>query len=193
MNQKSLLYLTRYYKLYLLIFLFGLTGGGILFYMLNNTFSHPISHSVINIIHSPENGNKIISLIDSANKSIDIEVYLLTSNDVIHALERAKSRGVNIRIILEKRVMGGANQNAFNQLTRDNIKTKWASNVFKLTHSKIIIIDGKLVVVGSHNLSYTALNKNREISLLIYDNATANDLETLFEQDWMLASVIYGN
>ena len=153
---------------------------------------HVTDTNNIAIIHSPQTGNEIINVIDSANRTIDIEVYLLTSKGVISSLERAKERGVRVRIILEKRVIGGANQNAFDTLKAHNISVRWASNVFTLTHSKIIVVDGKIIIVGSHNLSYSALNKNREISLLVLDENIANKLDAIFEEDWLLASDVYG-
>ncbi|MFH1784833.1 MAG: phospholipase D-like domain-containing protein [Candidatus Micrarchaeota archaeon] len=141
----------------------------------------------IETVFSPNDGYKIIELIDSAEKSIDIEVYVFTSRDVIEALERAKNRGVTIRIIMEKQVIGGQNSKIHSELTAKHFVVKYASKLFELTHSKIIIIDGKIVLVGSHNLSNSALYENREASVIIYDQLTVNKFIQLFENDWILA------
>jgi len=176
---------------YILIFVIGFALGGSAIYLFGP--SHLTDTNNIAIVYSPQNGNEIINLINSANKTLDIEIYLLTSRDVISAIELAKNRGVVVRVILEKRVMGGANEKAFGDLISKKVNVKWASNVFSLTHSKIIVVDGKLIIVGSHNLSYSALNKNREISLLVNDKVVAKRLDNLFEQDWLLASYVYGH
>jgi len=46
----------------------------------------------------------IVSLIDAAKTRIAVEVYILTEKRIIKALQDAKSRGVDVRVILEKNV-----------------------------------------------------------------------------------------
>src|SRR6185437_12576206 len=43
----------------------------------------------------------ILHAIESAQTSVWVEVYLLTDNNVIHALEDAAQRGVEARVLLE--------------------------------------------------------------------------------------------
>ena len=43
----------------------------------------------------------ILRLISEAEKQIDIEMYILTDQDVIEVLERAEDRGVEVRVILD--------------------------------------------------------------------------------------------
>ena len=47
----------------------------------------------ISPIFSPQDGSAIVDLIKNSKKSLDIEVYLLTSKEVILALKDAKKRG----------------------------------------------------------------------------------------------------
>ena len=139
-------------------------------------------------VFSPEEGSRIISFIDSAKESVDIEVYLLTSRDVVDALERAKRRGVRVRIILEKELIGTDNDEIFAELLSKGFDVRFASGSFQLTHSKFIIIDGKAVLVGSHNLSNSALFKNREASVIIRDQGAVSDFVGIFEHDWSVSS-----
>jgi phosphatidylserine/phosphatidylglycerophosphate/cardiolipin synthase-like enzyme len=134
-------------------------------------------------VTSPGAEAQIISLINSAEKSIDLEVYILTSEDVIASLKAAHDRGADLRIILERRVQGDINMEAFNSLSSYGIDVRWAPASFKLLHSKMIIIDGKKVIVGSHNLSNSALTSNREISALFEGNAASQFL-SVFNRDW---------
>jgi len=135
------------------------------------------------VVHSPDAQEEIISLIDSAQSSIYVEVYILTSHDVVDALISAHQRGVDVKVILEGRVSGGTNALAYSRLSGAGADVCWASEAYKLTHSKLIIIDGKKALVGSHNLSNSALNFNREISLIVEGNVVAELLE-LFNYDW---------
>jgi len=139
-------------------------------------------------VFSPEGGAKIPALIDSAKESIDIEIYVFSSRDVLEALMRAKSRGVRVRVILERNVAGDDNDGMFRELAGKGFSVRYASSAYKLTHSKFIIIDGAVVLVGSHNLSNSALYKNREASVIIRDRQAVSEFMGAYETDWALAS-----
>ena len=135
------------------------------------------------VITSPGAEPEFISLINGARESILIENYIITSDEVIDALENASARGVGVRIILEKRVSGGTNMESYDELSASGAQVRWAPFSFKLVHSKLIIIDGQIAVVGSHNLSNSALTDNREISVLL-QGGIVSELVKLFERDW---------
>lgn len=166
-------------------FVLGLLSGIAIFYF----FSQFIFPPLITPVFSPEDGHEVISFIDSAQSSIDIEVYVFTSRDVIEALERAKARGVIIRIIIERNVLSGQNDETYRELASKGFNIRYASAVaYQLTHAKFIIVDGKAVLVGSHNLSNSALYENREASVIIRDSATVARFMDIFGTDWRIAS-----
>lgn len=162
----------------------GLVLGFAFCYLILNFISTPS----IEPVFSPDGGNKIISLIDSAQSSIDIEMYVFTSRDVVEALWRAKSRGVKTRIIIERNTMGGENSAIHNELAAKGFNIRYASTQYKLTHAKIMIIDGKFVLVGSHNFSNSALYENREASVIISDDIIIRQFLDVFETDWQIAN-----
>jgi phosphatidylserine/phosphatidylglycerophosphate/cardiolipin synthase-like enzyme len=166
-----------------MIFVAGLAAGILLALILQPIFVAP----AITAIFSPEDGREIIEFIDSAEKSIDIEMYVFSSRDVVEALERAKARGVEIRIIIERNVVGDDNEEIYRELLAKGFNVRFASSAYKLTHAKIIIVDGKAVLVGSHNLSNSALYKNREASVIIRDAATLEEFGAAFATDWAIA------
>lgn len=135
------------------------------------------------VIASPGAEGEFLSLINSAEESIWIENYLITSEEVSAALAEASARGVDVRVILEKRVFGGANMEAYDMLSASGVEVRWAPYSFKLVHSKLMIIDGRAAVVGSHNLSDSALSSNREISVLL-EGGIVSRLAELFLRDW---------
>jgi phosphatidylserine/phosphatidylglycerophosphate/cardiolipin synthase-like enzyme len=51
-------------------------------------------------------------------------------------------------------------------------------------HNKLIVVDGKRVLVGSQNWSDSAVLKNREASLLIEFPTLAKYFAEIFEADW---------
>jgi phosphatidylserine/phosphatidylglycerophosphate/cardiolipin synthase-like enzyme len=161
-------------------------GGGAVIGLFLGLLMAP--HPSVTPLFSPEGGHDVISFIDGATSSLDMEMYLLTSRDVIEALERAKSRGVAVRIILEKGVMDGENGAAFEKLSSEGFRIRYAGGAYKLTHSKFMVADGKTVLVGSHNMSGSALFENREASVIIGDASTAGEFERVFGKDWALAA-----
>jgi len=187
------------YKKYVFFFLIGLLLGFAIYALIAILSTSSFSLSSVSVIpipapisvqtvFSPEEGYEIIGLIDSAKESIDIEMYVFTSDEIADALKRAHDRGVKIRLILEKRVATEENPKNYNELTAYGIEVKWASRNYKLTHAKFMIIDGKRILVGSHNFSNAAMNDNRETSVIIENVKTVSEFNDVFENDWEIAS-----
>jgi hypothetical protein len=51
-------------------------------------------------------------------------------------------------------------------------------------HNKTIIVDGKVVMFGSHNWSNEGVKTNRDASLIFYDAEVAAYLAEVYEYDW---------
>ena len=56
----------------------------------------------------------------------------------------------------------------------------------KLVHTKIIIIDGQIAVIGSHNLTHSAFAYNYEVSVIIHDPDLCYQLTTHFNHLWSI-------
>lgn len=78
------------------------------------------------------------------------------TDDLIEQLVQAKQRGVNIKIVLDKDAEGEVyGSRIINQEVYRFFKKQGIEVVFdfedKVTHSKVVIIDDKQVIIGSHN------------------------------------------
>lgn len=139
-------------------------------------------------IFSPNSQDEIISLFNSASSSIDVQMYVFSNQEIARALANAASRGVKVRLILESRIEGvQENSDTLNYLSSQGVYAKWASLSYKLTHSKLAIVDGKYVLVGSINFSNSAVTKNREAAALLSCNEN-NEYAQAFEEDWQKAA-----
>jgi len=134
-------------------------------------------------VFSPNAEDEVLSLLHSAQKTLDVEMYVLTSDDVVRELAEAQKRGVRVRVILEPRVEDSRKQRIFDTLRGNGVEVRWASFTYKLTHSKFVIVDGKRALVGSINFSESALNSNREAAIIIEGEKVA-ELSAVFEEDW---------
>jgi cardiolipin synthase len=109
------------------------------------------------------------------------------SNLLIKELVAAKKRGLDVRVILEQRE--GRERATLRNIETGALLTKGGVEVMYdplsiTTHTKLLIIDGKISVVGSTNWTYNALDKNHEVSVLIRSPEVANDLQDYFQNVW---------
>jgi phosphatidylserine/phosphatidylglycerophosphate/cardiolipin synthase-like enzyme len=141
----------------------------------------------VEMVFSPNVQPEVVSLIRSAQKTIDIEMYVFTSEDMIRELGEAQKRRVKVRVIMEPRVDDARKQRVFDTLAALGCQMRWASLSYKLTHSKFVIVDGKKALVGSINFSKSALNDNREAAVEL-EGEKVGELASVFEEDWQKAS-----
>jgi len=136
-----------------------------------------------------EYGPKVLALVKNAEKTIHIasmEMKLYekypasTMNEIVGELVAAHERGVEVKILLDEY---SKTNNAFEFLKTAGVDVRWDDNK-TTTHSKLVIVDGKIVLLGSSNFSYYALEKNHETNVLIEDAKTAQYFEGYFQSLW---------
>ncbi len=129
-------------------------------------------------------------LLRSANSTIDIAMFELKyyptypdshENELVNDLIDASERGVKVRAIVDEYDRHA--NDTISLLRSHGIDAKLDEKNIT-THVKIIIIDGKIVVVGSTNWSYYALEKNHEASVVIYSKDVARRFEEYFSKIW---------
>lgn len=54
-------------------------------------------------------------------------------------------------------------------------------------HTKVILIDDELLLIGSMNLSANSLDNNREYGILLLDQRLIDQFLQGFEKDWQAA------
>jgi cardiolipin synthase len=160
-------------------------------------FVHQTSHpSKLNVLGAstnlqlyvqPETGTQpLVDAIDSAQKEVLVEVYLLSDKPIINALEDAKSRGVDVKVMMEEHPVSGGSLNNKTKLALDaaGVTTEWSDPSFALTHEKSITIDGSETFVLSQNLTASAFSKNREYDILDTNPPDVTEVRTIFIDDW---------
>jgi len=138
----------------------------------------------------------VMDLIETAENSIYISTYTLTPpsmanngglKNIYQALRVKVAYGVEVKMLADgggsSRPIRSSNQKAKLELSLMNIRAK-LSHVQGRHHAKFIIIDGKGVLLGSHNLSDNAFTQNFETSLFTTDKATAEALSFIFISRW---------
>jgi cardiolipin synthase len=137
-----------------------------------------------NLVWSPVNPrDRIINLMDSANKSIEIEAEEMQDQEIEDHLVSAAKRGVDVEV-----VMSPSNSNKDPNtagrtfIAKGGVKVRLLTNPY--IHAKIIIADGIKAFIGSENFSPTSLNSNRELGILVDDPGILRVLSSTFDMDW---------
>ena len=157
--------------------------------------SYSIAPAEIGVLEDREYYQMLIDDIRSAKSEILVAMYLMKydpddpydwANDLIRELVAAKERGVEVKVIIEYRTYQGymdVNLEAYNYLKDHGVDVKLDEDS-ETDHFKFVVIDGKIVYVGSHNWSEAALYYNREVSIRIVDEGIARELKDYFNALW---------
>lgn len=115
----------------------------------------------------------ILSLLRSASRSLALQIYLLTDQEVIDALCAARAAGLPVTVILEPTPYRAemANQAAYQRLSDAGVDVVWANPRYPLTHTKLLIVDQRQVAIMTANLTRAGLTTNREY-LVVSDEPT---------------------
>ena len=116
-------------------------------------------------------------------------------NDFFNALRRAAQRGVNIRLLLNGDFSNEpeCTNNVFiiRYFKNPNFHAALAGKSTRL-HSKLILVDEHITIMGSHNLSLRAHRSNFETSILIDSQPTTREFLNHFERLWKSRVLVLG-
>lgn len=119
-----------------------------------------------NLIVAPLNASdRIKALIESATKSLDVEVEELSDDGVTQAIVDAVTRGVKARVVLSNETPTSAQADSIATLKQQKVPVVSLAKPY--VHAKAIVADGTLAYVGSANFTTTSLKYNREIGLVL--------------------------
>jgi phosphatidylserine/phosphatidylglycerophosphate/cardiolipin synthase-like enzyme len=130
--------------------------------------------------------DRLGTLIDSAQSTLDVQMYLFTVRALADKIVAAKARGVTVRMILDPDEAGNANVTP--TLTSGGVNWKNASTVYTFSHAKYLLIDRTTAVIMSMNFNIDAMNSERNYGMVDKDPEDVADLQAVFEQDWGLAN-----
>ena len=128
-----------------------------------------------------------LELIENAQENIDIEAYFMNKytegplDAIYDALYEAVARGVKIRILIDNEGYCDERNFMMELDGNENIEVRPSS---KPMHSKVIIVDQEAVYVGSANWSWSAMQNNREIGVVLRGQEIARAFAAIFESGW---------
>lgn len=131
--------------------------------------------------HSHENNHMLYTtLFHVAQKRISIVVpYFVPDESVITAIIAAAKRGVKVTIInseiIDKLLTGHAQRSYYEQLLDAGVEIYlYEKPVF--LHTKQVLIDDEVAVIGSSNLDIRSFELDLELSMVVYGSASVKQL-----------------
>lgn len=95
--------------------------------------------------------------------------------------------GLDTRLLISKRESYGhiplTNLFAVRELKANKVKVRHLRNS-RLCHAKILIVDGDIAILGSHNLSIKSCHSNFEISLCFDNPYVVGQLQGIYTSVW---------
>ncbi len=113
----------------------------------------------------------IVEALLGAKESILVQAYSFTNPAIAAALVDARSRGVNVVILLDKSQRSQKYSAA--DFTNNAGVTTLIDDRHAIAHNKIMIIDGRVVITGSYNFTKAAEKSNAENVVIIESGAVA--------------------
>ena len=128
----------------------------------------------------------ILSAISSAQRQILIHTpYFTPPESILNALENAALSGIDVKVMIPERndskLVAAAGRSYVEGMLRAGVQIYYYK--YNFLHSKAIVIDQYLSIIGSANMDDRSYEQNYEISAFVYDETTANTLVRYYEKD----------
>lgn len=161
-------------------------------------FNHPMTYGLpakdVRVVLDREYFQITRGLLRNAEKSIQMMMFEASfyakhpqspSNILIGELISARKRGLKVEVILEASDRDGRtterNRLTGEMLSKEGVEVFY-DPLFVTTHAKLIIIDGRINLLGSTNWTYYSLTSNHEVGVLIESEEVARTLQHYFNR-----------
>ncbi len=141
----------------------------------------------IRILPDKEYYDTLTSLIQHARHRIDLAMFVFKTTKspknrpalLVNELIRARAKRVEVNVVLEKSGyadnINKENEKVAKKLRKKGIKVRF-DDPKTTSHAKMVVVDSRYCLVGSHNFTHSALAFNNEFSLLIDSTVLAEEM-----------------
>jgi phosphatidylserine/phosphatidylglycerophosphate/cardiolipin synthase-like enzyme len=156
--------------------------------VLDNT-PHPvltIDGIQIETYFSPDDSTltRMLELISEAEETIDFFYYSFTEDQISRALIEQAEKGILVRGVVDAYQEGSGIGGEYNTLREQGVEILLDGHPEKM-HHKVMVIDQRIVLIGSYNLTRSAEKFNDENTLIIFNQELAqaylNELERIYQ------------
>ena len=133
----------------------------------------------------------LIDWIDRATETIQIMVMLITHDELADALIDAHNRGIDVDIIIDDDWYFSSGSD-YQRVLDSGVDIRGDARS-GLMHHKVMIIDGSVVITGSHNWSGSAEDSNDENVIVLSSTGIADIYLVEFDRLWSRTTPLIEN
>jgi phosphatidylserine/phosphatidylglycerophosphate/cardiolipin synthase-like enzyme len=139
-----------------------------------------VANAAIRVCFAPEQdcAGAVVAAIDRARRQILVSAYnLTTGSGIVEALVRARERGVDVRLIADKRTP--CERNPGIEPLAEAGAPIWIDRRVPIAHAKVMVIDDALTLMGSYNWTRNAARNSEDLNL-----AASSALAAAYAAQW---------
>ncbi|MBN1953490.1 MAG: phospholipase [Anaerolineae bacterium] len=127
----------------------------------------------LEVYFAPEDdvSDRLLQLLDDADDSVRFMAFQFTSDPLAQALVDLAGRGVAVQGVVESR-SATAPYSQYEYLSANGVAVWTDGNPYNM-HHKVLIVDDRIVVLGSYNFTDNADENNDENLLVVHDSQVA--------------------
>jgi phosphatidylserine/phosphatidylglycerophosphate/cardiolipin synthase-like enzyme len=142
-----------------------------------------IGGTQVEVYFSPDDGvaERLLSLVENAQKSIYFMAYSFTANDLGAAIRQRASDGLTVAGVMDDEQIDSNLGTEYDPFMQAGVDVRRDGNAGQM-HHKVIIIDRSIVITGSYNFSYSAETSNDENVVIIHNEEVADKYLAEFQR-----------
>ena len=136
--------------------------------------------------------HRLMELLPKSNSSVKVLMFSIKydpgdpedwANDLLRELVELRRRGIRVMVLVDDYTFERYKE-TISFLLSHGVEVRLDPSGRITMHAKVVIIDDRLVIVGSHNWSESGLTYNNEVSLLTYDPRIVQEALAYFNSLW---------
>jgi phosphatidylserine/phosphatidylglycerophosphate/cardiolipin synthase-like enzyme len=132
---------------------------------------------------------KLVKFIDSAQKSLDIAIYDINRDEIVHHI-LVQSKKIPVRMVVDRRQAKG-DHSLVPTLIKGGIQVKYGHQR-GIMHNKFTIVDGRMIETGSFNYTNNATENSNENQVYLAKPAIVERYKQRFEAIWREGDPVSG-
>ncbi len=127
----------------------------------------------------------ISAIVNSETNVYITDAYFTPDRQMLHALENAARRGVDVRLLLpsqsDEPMIVSAERSHYRALLTSGVKIyEWQG---EMLHAKTATIDGVWSTVGTSNLDWWSIARDNEVNAIILSHSFGDEMNRMFRSD----------
>ena len=127
----------------------------------------------------------ISAIVNSETNVYITDAYFAPDHQMLHALEHAAQRGVDVRLLLPSQsdvpLIVSAERSHYQALLDSGVKIyEWQGTML---HAKTATIDGVWSTVGTSNLDWWSIARDNEINAIVLSHSFGDQMNLMFKND----------